>query len=264
MKRYLPKKFLMRNKSMTSAGNILQKLSDDYPHVEVIRYKHKNLKLTFKHINHFSNALAIGFLDIGLNPGDKVLSWLPVHFSEQHVLQFACSKAGLILYHLDPLLAIKERYKCEEALENALALSEANILITQDTGDNVNFIEILEAVVPETCIFNIGDGMPFFTPRFPSIQYILHTGLDFNDKPGIIPLNQIVCPSGELSNLLNGANIDSYTPLAGRFTTNIQGIPTGIKNTLNNMQVVNEYAWPEFVSILEKEYNEVNGIGVVF
>lgn len=252
------------NNTTISAGDILQRLSEDYPHVEVIRYEHKNLKWTLKHINHFSNALAIGFLDIGFKPGDVVLSWLPPHFSEQHILQFACSKAGFIHYHLDPFLTMKSIERSKKALEMALNLTESNILITQEAGNDINYVKLVEGVIPETRIFNIGDGMPFFTPRFPSLRYIVQTGLDFDDKPGIIPLNQMLCPNGELTALLEGTIIDSQTPLAGKLITDIEGFPTGIEKILSNEQVINEHAWPEFVSILKKEYKEVKGVGVIF
>jgi non-ribosomal peptide synthetase component E (peptide arylation enzyme) len=66
-----------------SAGDLLQQLATENPHVEVIRYHHKNVKWTLKHVNYFAEALAIGLLDNGLRAGDVVLSWLPNHFSEQ-------------------------------------------------------------------------------------------------------------------------------------------------------------------------------------
>jgi hypothetical protein len=33
-------------------------------------------------VDYYSDAVAIGFLESGLQPGDVVLSWLPAHFSE--------------------------------------------------------------------------------------------------------------------------------------------------------------------------------------
>ncbi|KAK1745125.1 hypothetical protein QTG54_004416 [Skeletonema marinoi] len=77
-------------------------IGSDHPHQEIIRYEHKNVKWTLKHVNYYADALACGLVDSGLQPGDVVLSWLPMHLAEQHILQFACSKAGFLLYHLDP------------------------------------------------------------------------------------------------------------------------------------------------------------------
>lgn len=65
-----------------SAGNILSNLAKESPHVDVVRYEHKNRTWTLKHVEFFSEALAIGLAENGLIPGDTVLCWLPLHFSE--------------------------------------------------------------------------------------------------------------------------------------------------------------------------------------
>lgn len=66
-----------------SAGTALSVLASQNPHVDVIRYEHKNLKWTLKNVDRNSDALAIGLLDQGFTKGDVVLSWLPDHFAEQ-------------------------------------------------------------------------------------------------------------------------------------------------------------------------------------
>jgi hypothetical protein len=71
-----------------SAGDALARLASDHPHQEIIRYEHKNVKWTLKHVNYYSDALACGLVDAGLQPGDVVLSWLPLHFAEQVSLCF--------------------------------------------------------------------------------------------------------------------------------------------------------------------------------
>ena len=65
------------------AGEALARLASDHPHQEIIRYEHKNVKWTLKHVDYYADALATGLVDAGLKPGDKVLSWLPLHFAEQ-------------------------------------------------------------------------------------------------------------------------------------------------------------------------------------
>lgn len=65
-----------------TAGNALAALAQDNPHKDVLRYKHKNVKWSFKHVDEHSDSLAVGFLEQGLQPGDVVLSWLPTHFAE--------------------------------------------------------------------------------------------------------------------------------------------------------------------------------------
>ncbi len=78
-----------------SAGTALSLIATQAPHTDVIRYEHKNVKWTLKHVNLNSDALAIGLLDQGFMKGDVVLSWLPEHFAEQvSELTFMCDLFG--------------------------------------------------------------------------------------------------------------------------------------------------------------------------
>lgn len=253
-----------RPMATVSAGIALQSLAKQNPHVDVIRYEHKNVKFTMSHVNHFADALAIGFLDSGLQPGDKVLSWLPLHYSEQHILQFACSKAGLVLYHLDPSVAKTDKELAKKSLDKALEITEANILVTEVAGNDVNYVKIVESIIPEIRIFDFGEGMPFFTPRYPHLRFPVHTGFDYEDKAGMVPLNEMLCPTGDITSLLGGAKIDGQTPLMGQLVLGGDGVPMETGDTLNNADVVGRKVWPEFTSILMKEYLEVKGGGVVF
>lgn len=63
-------------------GLQLKALAAANPYKEVVRYQHKNRKWNLQHVDYYSEALAIGLLETGLQPGDVVLSWLPGHFSE--------------------------------------------------------------------------------------------------------------------------------------------------------------------------------------
>ena len=72
-----------RGMATISAGDALARLASNHPHQEIIRYEHKNVKWTLKHVNYYSDALACGLLDAGLKSGDVMLSWLPLHVAEQ-------------------------------------------------------------------------------------------------------------------------------------------------------------------------------------
>ena len=77
-----------RGMATISAGDALSRLASDHPHQEIIRYEHKNVKWTLKHVNYYSDALACGLVDAGLKPGDVMLSWLPLHIAEQVCIVF--------------------------------------------------------------------------------------------------------------------------------------------------------------------------------
>lgn len=250
-----------------TAGQTLASLASDSPHKEVIRYEHKNVKWTLRHVEYFADCLAVGLLENGLTPGDAMLSWLPSHFSEQHILQFACSKAGFVLYNLDPSLALTDPAKAKEALAKALEISEATCLFTQEAGNDLNYITLVKEVIPEIRIFAFDEGMPFFTPRFPHLRFPIHTGFERLDKEGMMSLKHMLVPSGELDNLLNsskGGDLTGNTPLLGEFVLDSDGIPQKQGEILSNDKVVKSNVWPELSSILKKEYTEVQGVGVVF
>lgn len=73
----------VRRMSSVTGGTAIAQLAAQLPHMDAIRYEHKNVKWSFRDVNYFADALACGLLDMGLQPGDKVLSWLPNHISEQ-------------------------------------------------------------------------------------------------------------------------------------------------------------------------------------
>ena len=81
-----------RGLASLSGGSILTNLATENPYKDVVRYEFKNRKWNLQHVEFYSEALAIGLLENGLQPGDVVLSWLPAHFSEsvRHVVLENC------------------------------------------------------------------------------------------------------------------------------------------------------------------------------
>ncbi len=294
-----------------------------HPHQEIIRYEHKNVKWTLKHVHYYSDALACGLVDAGLQSGDVMLSWLPMHFAEQvsvyfnllqpdnidlqatllfgdvgslicerhfcgglslvsliclhpallflhqHILQFACSKAGFLLYHLDPNpeLAKSNPEAAKAALAKALELTKANVLFTQEAGDDVNYVHLTTGVIPEIRIFDFGEGMPFFTPRYPHLRFPVHTGYSIVDKEGMFAYKHFLLPSNNLDSLLRETGckaLDGKTPLLGELVLDKDGIPVSTGKVMTNEDVFKAKVWPEFTSILSREYKEIPGLGVVF
>jgi hypothetical protein len=67
----------------TTLASRLSGLCEDLPHMDVVKYAHKNRTWTVQHVHYYSEALAIGLLENGFRTGDVVLSYLPSHISEQ-------------------------------------------------------------------------------------------------------------------------------------------------------------------------------------
>uniref|UniRef100_A0A7S4A8Y6 AMP-dependent synthetase/ligase domain-containing protein n=1 Tax=Pseudo-nitzschia australis TaxID=44445 RepID=A0A7S4A8Y6_9STRA len=248
----------------TSGGSLLTTLAKENPYKDVVRYEFKNRKWNLHHVDFYSEALAIGLLENGLQPGDVVLSWLPAHFSESTVLQFACSKAGLVLYNLDPTLATKDPDAAKEALSQALTLTKANVLISQEAGSDVNYVRLCESVIPEIRFFDFAEGKPFITPRFPHLRLPIHTGFDQDDKWGMLLLKQFVVPADNLNDHLQGFTVDGSTPLLGELIVDAKGIPTGTGSIQTNDEVATSGVLETYSKILSRDFHVVEGEGVVW
>lgn len=253
-----------KNQSLSGGGNCLAALASEWPHVDVVRYTHKNRIWTLNHVHYYSEAFAIGLVETGLQPGDVVLSWLPAHFSETMVLQFACAKAGMILYSLDPELATKDRVAAQDALSKALTLTKANVFVSQEAGSDVPYVTLAEQVIPELQIYDTACGMPFVTPRFPHLRFCLQTGFDQDDKWGWWRYQYFLSPSNNLDKFVKQDTLNDDTPLAGELVLDANGMPTQLGSVKTHAQVMEEKLWPTYASILEKEFHTVEGVGVIF
>eukprot|EP00542_Grammatophora_oceanica_P014472 CAMPEP_0194047728 /NCGR_PEP_ID=MMETSP0009_2-20130614/25310_1 /TAXON_ID=210454 /ORGANISM="Grammatophora oceanica, Strain CCMP 410" /LENGTH=286 /DNA_ID=CAMNT_0038693419 /DNA_START=44 /DNA_END=904 /DNA_ORIENTATION=+ len=253
----------VRGMASLSGGASLTDLATDNPHKEAIRYHHKNLKFTYKDFDHFSDSLASGMISAGLAPGDVVLSWLPANFLELHVLQFACSKAGFVLYELDPAQATTDPEGAKAALTEALVETEANILFSQEAGSDVDYIRLLKEVIPETRFFQIEEGQLFISPRFPHLRYPVHTGLDEIDKKGFWQMTTFLVPDGELPTYMAGKETSGATPLKGELVIGPDGMPK-VGKTMTNDEVVKTGVWPVYNTMLKRDYQEIEGIGNIF
>ena len=171
-----------------------------------------------------------------------------------------------MLYHLDPELATTDSELAKTALKAALEITEATCLYTQEAGSGTNYVNLVKQVIPETRIFAFQDGMPFFTPRFPHLRFPIHTGFDQDGKAGFMLLKHMLVPSGELKTHLAGweDQLNDATPLLGELVLDAQGIPTNTGKALSNKEVLEGKIWPQINSILNKEYSEVEGVGVIF
>jgi len=106
--------------------------------------------------------------------------------------------------------------------------------------------------------------MPFFTPRYPHLRFPVHTGYSIVDKEGMYAFKHFLVPSNNLDSMLRGTALDGKTPLLGELVLDNDGIPVKTGKVMTNEEVFKAKAWPEFSSILSREYKEIGGVGVVF
>jgi hypothetical protein len=182
------------------------------------------------------------------------------------VLQFACAKSGLILYNLDitETLTSSTREKAQEAIRAALTLSEANVFILPEHHNDVNYLHLMRDVMPETRMFDVNIGLPFFSPGFPHVRMPIHTGFDFDDDyPGFYLLKHMVVPSNNLEYYVDPSALKESTPLVGQFVVE-DHVPVKLGKPLTHAQVVEQKHWPTYAKVLAQEFHQVPGVGVIF
>jgi len=76
----------------------------------------------------------------------------------------------------------------------------------------------------------------------------------------------MLCPVDDSQSLVDatGKEVSGTTPLLGELELGQDGVPTKKGKVMTNDEVVKSGVWPEFSSILKKEYREVEGVGVIF
>lgn len=79
-------------------------------------------------------------------------------------------------------------------------------------------------------------------------------------------MSDMLCPVDDSQSLVDatGKEVSGTTPLLGELQLGQDGVPTKKGKVMTNDEVVKSGVWPEFSSILKKEYREVEGVGVIF
>ena len=131
---------LRRCDSKPSARRSTQPRQNGASHDALI-VRHQGVRWTYAEFKQRVDALAAGFLALGLAPGDRIGIWAP-NCSEWALTQFASAKAGLILVNLNPA------YRAHE-LEFSLNKVGCRALVIAERFKNVSFMEVLQSLAPE-------------------------------------------------------------------------------------------------------------------
>jgi fatty-acyl-CoA synthase len=100
----------------------------------------RDRRWTYRDLSREVERAARGLLALGVAPGDSVALWLP-NRPEWLAVQHACARVGAVL------VALNTRYRTRE-LDYILRQSDATTLVLADHAGPVDFLEILETVLP--------------------------------------------------------------------------------------------------------------------
>jgi fatty-acyl-CoA synthase len=169
-------------------------------------------RITFAAFRHRSLALARGLAALGLGPGDTVALWMP-NRPAWFVAQHACARLGAVVVALNP------RYRAHE-LAYILAQSDSRALLLTDHLGGIDYLETLDAVLPELRHAVPGE---LDAPRFPRLRHVI---VDAEDPyPGCHRLADVVALGRDAAALPPGPGPDDVFTLL--YTSGTTSFPKG-------------------------------------
>jgi fatty-acyl-CoA synthase len=183
------------------------------------------VKWTYRQLRVRVDSLAIGLLELGLAPGDRIGIW-SANRAESVLTQFAAAKAGLILVNINPT------YRPAE-LEYVLNKVDCKALILAPTSRSRNHIDTLRTVAPE--IDRCAPGK-LEAVRVPGLKFVIQLGT--GSTPGMLRFDDLVAlrtPMQKQALFALGAGLRPNDPIAIEFMSYTIGAPRAETLTHRNI-----------------------------
>eukprot|EP00088_Acartia_fossae_P059302 TRINITY_DN7020_c0_g1_i9.p1 TRINITY_DN7020_c0_g1~~TRINITY_DN7020_c0_g1_i9.p1 ORF type:complete len:610 (-),score=111.92 TRINITY_DN7020_c0_g1_i9:136-1932(-) len=187
----------------------------------------KNKRRTFVELRDEINDLAAGFVQLGLQPGDRIGIW-GTNTLEWYLTQFAAAKAGLVLVNINPA------YQANE-LKYALNKVGVRAIVCDEKFKTQDYHEILLSVAPELDTCSPGS---LNSTQVPCLEHVII--ISEKAKSGSHRFEDILKAGGskdhsQVEGLSNKIQMDS--PANIQFTSGTTGNPKGV--TLSHHNLVN-------------------------
>jgi fatty-acyl-CoA synthase len=183
--------------------------------------RHQDIRWTYDALNAKADALAAGFLALGLAPGERIGIWA-ASCAQWTLTQFAAAKAGLILVTINPA------YRKSE-LEYALNKVGCRAVVAMQGHRGIDYAGMLRELRA--------------AGRLPHLEHAI--GIGIGAFEGFIPLAEVTGKAEHRRALAEiGASLRCGDPINIQFTSGTTGFPKGATlshhNILNNGFFVGE------------------------
>lgn len=184
-----------------------------------------NVRWTWKEFCERVDALAAGFLALGLERGARIGVW-SLNRPEWTLTQFAAAKAGIILVTINPAYRLSE-------LEFALAKVGCAAIVTATAFKTSNYMEMLNTLLPELATSTPGELQ---AARLPKLRAVIQIGGPAS--PGTIAFEDVTQMGSArhretLAELAKTLQFDD--PVNIQFTSGTTGSPKGVTLTHHNI-----------------------------
>jgi fatty-acyl-CoA synthase len=185
-------------------------------------------RLTYTGFASAVDALAAGFLTLGLEKGDRLGIWSPNRL-EWVLTQFATARIGVVLVNINPAYRLSE-------LEYVLNAVGCKALVLARKFKSSDYLEMIRILAPELETAAPGD---LHAAKLPDLRHVIV--MDRVDAPrGVWPFHQIMAQGGSAQMALLAQIDDTLNPddaINIQFTSGTTGQPKGA--TLSHYNIVN-------------------------
>jgi fatty-acyl-CoA synthase len=203
-------------------------MAEKYPDSDCVCYRDKPFRYTYSGFLGHVNAVAKGFLALGIRKGDHVAIW-STNYPEWIVTMFATATIGAVM------VTVNTNYKTAEA-EYLLRQSDTNTLILMKGFKDSDYVGSVYELAPEMIGARAGEWESRRLPRLKRVIY-----LDGGEPDGMISWDTLAklgesVSDGELEAAYDACGAHDVVNI--QYTSGTTGFPKGVM--LTHYNIVND------------------------